>query len=360
MSEQREHSSLKHTRRKALGLGVAIGITSLLGKDSGQKTHLSPVVTVEEGVDKTLPKNILSPEELKEMNVAISQGVNTEIFLRKGILDLPIFKDLIKRKTGGLEIGIIDAKNLDWRKTQKFSPDARAVFDFGHGPERARALVASHRDRYAGIAESIKNGLGQMQEGSEEKRNAERALVGYETQASNYNKELAKDNDVFFDFYLNHFFDSYTGGNSAGVYISSDRLKQEDTENQLPESAKGKNYIFLAVGGYDPNPEYSYPNPHLLDTIVAKKDFPLAGESDYAFDRGSDFKRKIPSFSLLHEFSHYVTPDESEADKLAYNFLVDAWDKYQKGDDSGYAVVFKNDRGITITKKLYSQSTSTV
>lgn len=110
----------------------------------------------------------------------------------------------------------------------------------------------------------------------------------------------------------------------------------------------GKVYIYLSIGGkFEPHPRQSYPSPEFF-------------EVNQEFTKSIGYHvhpKEGPGFSLHHEVAHYETDEhgitgEYESDRIAYERLMKAWQKFQEtGDSSGYPFVFVTPEGITITKR---------
>ncbi|MBI4058933.1 hypothetical protein HY404_01695 [Candidatus Microgenomates bacterium] len=154
------------------------------------------------------------------------------------------------------------------------------------------------------------------------------------------------------------------GNRYAGMYLVNMEYKQDPLASLLKvETAQQKPvlkvYILLAVGksvinektiqsgqvrasvssGFGVSQlrvEQSYPNPgkYIISTGLEGDQYPVGAQSQ--------------GFTLRHEFAHRVA-DHPQTDWVALEKIKQAYDAYQKGDDSGYYFVFETPEGNVTT-----------
>lgn len=315
---QTEPSPRKFSRRRVLkGIGAGIAASALsfipdsrnnqkaiIRKRSSYSREGSNIDDIDsKRVPDKLPEDVLSDEELKKKHITINNSQSTKLYLRKEALNFPIFRDSGKIGFDGVVITLVDSPTVSWNSADTMPEDAKKIFREEYDPEDDRKQ----------IRETIKRYDRKLDDLDKEKTRAVEASHWREVY-----EEIIKD-------YQNNLDNVLETGGPLGIIMDKRRWFQG-----------GKIYIFLAVGGHQkPNPKHSYLDPY--------GGYPP--DDKYAF--------VLPAgYVIRHELSHYGHPDESEADILAANSLVDALEKYKKtGDSSGYAFVFVNDRGITITRK---------
>lgn len=290
------------------------------------------------------PNAILTDEQLERYHITISQGAETRLHLKAGVFDFEVFKDVVDGKTGGIEIALVDALNMNPLKGINFSPAARAVFDLYYGPQNARSIVRQNLNFNKALLERKKE---YQPLNSEDGFNAIIDANKLENHIRVQEEALAGSDSEFNRYFSNDYTLPHGSTQASGFFVSSDLLNTEEWAKNLPQKYKDKNYFFMSVGEwYVPHPENSYPDPTILDDSR----IPEIARSDpnaYLFRSTVDSASKVPSFVIRHELSHYPKNSERMADQEAYDSLRNAWIRYQFGDESGYCFVFENKYGIT-------------
>lgn len=75
-----------------------------------------------------LPEDVLSEEELKGAGITIYQTEDTQLYLRRDVFDLPLFRDVKGGKLEGVVISLVDSDALSWNSVSKLPLDARSVW----------------------------------------------------------------------------------------------------------------------------------------------------------------------------------------------------------------------------------------
>lgn len=338
------------------------------------------------------PEDVLGPDELKNANVMINQGKETQLYLRRGVLNLPVFKDAADKKIGGLVITLVDRENLSWNAMSQIPSDARDVWQaLNSAPSEYSTsywtdLQTYYQKRLLSDQDSLKfwqTRLEQVKEGGEEEKRYKDDIDLYkdvktympnpeywQKQIDDMNRRLVelpkkekevreliassqktlKKSEKLAEVLQDrqtaiNYFAEYDG--PQGTFINgrnnADRLKF-----RLKPENIDKVYIYVAVGGdIKPDPSQSYPSPDQF-TIINNPD-------KTGYDVFSD---KIKAgFIMRHEKFHYSSPggkshNEHEADHGALQSIATAWDRYKNtGNNQDYVFVFVNDKGITITRE---------
>lgn len=176
------------------------------------------------------------------------------------------------------------------------------------GPVMGRRGMRDDTDFYQSGVTFYKNLMAESPEGSEEQAKYKGFIEGLEKTIQNREKALSGTDDEFIDYYLKFY--PWGPGNTAGTFIYPLRVAElaerirESSDPRLepiPEEAKNKNYVFLAVAGYNPEPQFSYPSLFILDEVKTSQTA-LLGQGSYVFDRESDFKKRVPSFLCVTNY----------------------------------------------------------
>lgn len=351
--------------------------------------------------DLLLPADTLTEEELRAANITIYQTPITQLYLRREVLKIPIYQDAASGKLDGVVISLVDHDRLSWAAIDKLPDDARLIFQatelhpsewsektWGELGSYTQRKVKSHQEFRQ---EQIKD-LAMLLNGEEELR-VRRLLSFFQEQEDpdeiafyeaelkkilNRNKEAKIRQSIsFFEKLIKEdkqaiqalqgrrveaviHFENYGLDAANAILIQADREMYErrkrifalDKNNMRAKILSShpewfnKEYIYLSVrGDYMPHPSQSFPGPDQF--------------TFYPSEKSSVFSdRTLPGFDLGHEAAHYEenaeTREESErlANLIAYERLVEAWKNYKEnGDSSGYAFVFVNFTGVTITQR---------
>lgn len=324
---------------KAIGIGITAAIAGNL-KELSEAPNPPPIPELRGGhtPPERLPDDILQENELATAHITIYNTADTQLYLRKSSLDIPIFKDA---KEGNHEVIIVlvDHHSVSLKAVEKLPADTRLAWEaITSTPEQEyndflsfrKKILKSNKAEDQIVRKTAFKGLKRM-------RNKEAWMKDYFENDGPWG-QLVKGKDI------------------PGYYWMS---KKPETKNFLlhhPEAAN-KIYIFLAVGAKGaPLPKHSYPEPKWIEQYSTGD--PKEGWNYRFFS-------PFTGFTLRHEISHYETypfnrnssyPHEWETDTLAYKRIKEAWEKFQStGDSTGYPFVFVTKDGITITK---SQKTS--
>lgn len=75
-----------------------------------------------------LPEDILTKEELQKAGITVYQTEDTQLYLRRGIFDFPLFRDAREKRIKGVVIALVDSDSISWNSTSQLPMDARAVW----------------------------------------------------------------------------------------------------------------------------------------------------------------------------------------------------------------------------------------
>lgn len=328
---------IRVSRRDLFRLGLAIGVGAIARRD-----------TIRESGGHEIPEDILSKEELAQNRIDIIGSPQTQLLVRPGIFEFPIFKDAKEGKHGGVVIGLLDSPNLDWRKSKHLTGAAREVFDLLAGPVTGRKKVDQDTDMYRFMLEMTNRELNEINKDSRQAKSLLENAEGLKKVIGLREGAIKGSDDEFMEYFMNFY--PWGPRGYKGVLLHPIHIQNMSGSAAVPEELKNKYYIFLGIEGIEPDPQNSYPDPTFLDQLRVKEDSPqsLVGVGKYRFDSSTDFNKKLPSFILRHELSHYATPIEDQADAIAYEGLMGAWTRLQSGDTTGYPFIFKNANGLTV------------
>lgn len=265
-------------------------------------------------VPKELPPDTLTDEQLRQANIKVYDTPTIKLHLREGIFDFPVFADAKGQRLKGVTITLADHSTISWAISNHFPEDAKNAWQ----------LV-------------FKNPIEEWKKGQRE-----RGLLDSNP------PQLVKD-----DYYDSIY---------RGAHLDTRYLIHEYPEFflQHPE-LKDRVFLYLAVGdSQKPHPEESYLDPEDIKKHELPEKERDAWAKDFGWEPGTFYRfldANQPSFVLRHELSHYggqkIDPNpELVADTLAFNSLVDAWEKLNhSGDISGYPFVFETDEGLTFTRR---------
>lgn len=312
-----------------------------------------------------LPSDILTEVDLEKNHITIYPTAHTQLHLRREALKLPIFKDVEEGKLNGVVIALVDSETLSWKSTSNLPEDARSIYQSAERHPREyteewwQKRIKFEEDEIKFYQQNL-NGYEKRlaKTSSEKKRNSSREQIlawKKAIQASQEKLRVFQDRQKAIDYLSEK-------GYGQGRYFRFtkeflDQLSEFDGDPQLLERAhalvdhhpewSNKVYIYLCVGGkYTPSPDQPFTDPNMY----TKSQDPNRNLRSYTV-----FPKDLPSrkgFILRHELAHYVAGRmEGIADELALGSIEEAWKKYQEtGDSSGYAFVFVNKKGVTITK----------
>lgn len=327
-----------------------------------------------------LPPDLLTEEELKRAHIKIYPTPHVQLHLRRGVLELPLFKDASQGKLDEVVIALVNHDTVSWEATESLPPDAKLLWrNFNKDP------IEEWRER------EFKNLKARQLQLEEE-------LRGY--------KQVDEESELRFKETLKRYFPEEMGRRQLEDFYEARRkygAKREELEKLLnmiknlkeiepPEEIKeeardsfaigliidgrldfkkdpkffqrhpeftNKVFIYLAVGGkLKPKPQQSYPDPEWLKSHAELWEGRVVGVGDSSL-----------GYALRHEIGHFESSGrgdkrgyktEPEADAFAMNSLVEAWRKFQSsGDTSGYSFVFVTAEGLTFTKKRESSPDAT-
>jgi len=78
---------------------------------------------------KSLPKDLISEEELIKLRIRINQSPNTKLYLRQSALEFPLFKDAAAGYLNGVVISLVDADQVTTKSVAQLPPDARLIWE---------------------------------------------------------------------------------------------------------------------------------------------------------------------------------------------------------------------------------------
>ena len=343
-----------------------------------------------------LPEDILTNKELAQNNIKIYQTAETQLYLRKSALEIPILKDAAEGKIPGVVISLVDHDRLSWSALDRLPPDARSVAQaMNYHPSEWSNDYWQELKRYfqesvvyhQGIIEDNKIELKKLLNGEEEKylrSTVSLPVIQSDPEDLRYWQDRLEDllsgvteerirkaiEDKLEDIAeaedalaridgprdkAVEFFAEHGVGEPQGQLLHAERsfyttdypwsltAKRTAYVAKHPEWLD-KYYVYLCVkGNYEPNPDQSFPQPkdfyHFTSKNVSKKD-------------------PTPGDILRHELAHYEEheedeyKEEEEANLIAYQGIEKAWRRFKEtGDNSDYAIIFVNKNGITYTKR---------
>ncbi|MBI4100212.1 twin-arginine translocation signal domain-containing protein [Candidatus Microgenomates bacterium] len=331
MTEDSNSNGPRISRRNFLkATGLAIGMAAVSPKDSAQ--FLRGLIP------EKVKEDLLSPEELKKNRIKIYQTPKTELYLRRGVLEFPLFKAAAEGKFDEVAIVLVERHSLNYSGYKTFPEEPRLMWKAAHETKKSEdyeiSKVSSHyedeikkRDEWVETLQKLINQDPPLPENIEAEY--KEWMNDYRSRQELYRKilqMLAENPQKTLDFVYDEV-DVRYGGMINGSAGGPEFFKKH------PELAK-KVFIYLAVGGpRAPRPEDSYLDPR----------FPMP---------------RIPGFTLRHEISHYnwdtgVVHSENESDSMAFDSIINAFNKFRQNEDtSGYPFVFVNKHGVTVTKQL--------
>lgn len=265
-------------------------------------------------------KDTLTEPQLKQANISINNTFETKLFLRKGVFEIPVFRDAKEGRIKGVIISLVDNDVLSWNAISRVEGDARFIWEMLHPSPKTWPEEAwqNMRKRLEANPETPKEDLEIIQ--------------GPRDKAIEYYLENGLPGDT----------------RPMGTFYRTEPLVR-DLQYYGRLNLLGKMFIYVCVGKSNkPDPSDSYPTPSWFEVSAADKGkYPVQMKG-----------RDDPSagFIIRHESFHYKSDGgrygEYETDLLAFDSITKAWKKFKEtGDSSGYIFVFVNDRGITITKK---------
>lgn len=348
-----------------------------------------------------LPADVLTEEELKKAGIKIYQTDSIQLYLRRNALEeIPLFKDAAGGKEG-VVISLVDHHSLSWNAVEKLPQDARLIFQtvFPHPSEYSehdwqelREYLRVNREDDLDRIPSWQERLDELDSGELEKQTREKldqlrksleegkpsfwqkVEPSYSEEIEEAEKKLAKilsgEERERIQGILEFSQQSVAKANiilgdrkQAIAYRAQEEgplgvhTRAKSLQDQNPKSIDSpshrrrlifvqnhpqwlaKRYLYISVGGESrPHPLQSYPLPEFSGGYYELPD-------------------THPGFITHHEVAHYKEDEpwvegEDETDRIAYERLMKAWQKFQEtGDTTGYPFVFVTPEGITITKK---------
>lgn len=329
-----------------------------------------------------LPDDILSKEELAKVGITVYQTPDVQLYIRRGALEIPVFKDAANKRINGLVISLVDHDRLSWNVVNKLPDEARKAWqDFHPHPKqyaesywgKLAEYYKNKRDWY-GSRRELTSKILELEEGlaninlrqiellvgagadleeamrikrervelAAKLRSLRLQQIEWESRKEQELSELLNAATEPRDKAIEYFAENGIDDNHVTGHILTPKNK----------SSRMKTFIYVSVGkGRKPTPDQSLPNPGW---------FVLDGENGPIYTGENN-----PGFTLRHELGHYEgkrqesdnkQEGEDEANKLAYEGIAEAWRKYQEtGDTEGYPFVFVTKEGITITKNITKQ-----
>ncbi len=352
----------------------AVGITTPTLSEDNAPFHAVPLpkfsperTSPQGGTSKesnSIPKDVLTSQELAKAHIRIINGPQTELLLRKGALDqFKLFRDAKNGKINEVVIVLVDDNGINFNLNGTSDEEARDIYEAVHyAPGEWDQLI------YMENVQNLQWNISHFQnllDGKEKpnpmdppfnKEALTAAIEMYKHQLEELNGKAPKLTPQQFEQELQ-------STTYWGEIMQTGSIAQ-DAETLIPEHPKAKRdreallkygnldnkvYVFLAVGGnLAPTPDQSYPNPDRFYSNM--------GDS-----RGYVFDNKTPGFVLAHELGHYEGKnpydakrsrffDETKADAQGFARMVQAWNKQEEeGSDSDFTFVLRNKSGVTIT-----------
>lgn len=324
-----------------------------------------------------LPRDILTLEELAKANIVINQTENTQLFLRRSALDIPVFKDSLDGKIGGVTISLIDGQNVSWDAVKSIPDEASTVFyannidpqdytdsdwedlekEFSNRFSLNQSLYYQMQMEKGGLNEG-----GHSSDTNDQKASQERLKQLYDelpriaTQLD-YERGILETIKAGGKTKIDYFRKNY--GPQGQFIYTVDKAFEDHPERleKIPTELRNKVYIYVVVGGqYEPNPSMSFPSPNRF-TVRNNPN-----KTDYDIEPHGAYSTAI----LEHESGHYngpnkATNNEYYADHNGFNRTMKGWVELKKtGDDSVYPFIFKNKNGLTIGEKQPDPTGSSV
>lgn len=295
----------------------------------------------------TLPTDVMRAEELeRKFKTKIWNIEGTELHLRRGIKDLPVFKQLATTSVARLDIVLVDEAYIISRA---ISQQVRnALPDMYKTLEKDEEIIA--RDGYnyfkspreRAIAERVKaDGIAQCNELLKNGAIDRTTFDAYMEAYADYVRPF-KENPTEFDIY------HYSAGIGMALFPPEGRGKDAET-NAI--KLNGRYYILLAVGEKDQKRlqinrllgwDRAYLDPD--ESFPAPEDFRLTTQNDTVF-----IGPATPGIALMHEFEHLQSGMAHDTIDLGVNgYYSSASYSLEQGDDSKYIAAFKTPRGIVI------------
>lgn len=351
--------------------------------------------------DSLLPADTLTEEELRAANITIYQTPITQLYLRREALKIPIFQDAANGKLDGVVISLVDHDRLSWAAIDKLPDDARLIFQaLESHPSEWSEKSWNDVKRYTQEVIEFEQHYHQQRVkdlaillNGEEEANVKKRLSFYQKweepdKIAHYEAELTKilngrretqireliaqsEKDIkeaedasvaaqgagaqaviHFEYYGVGIVNGMLIQARREMYESRRRIFALDEKNMRAKILSShpewfnKAYIYLAVrGGSLPHPSQSFPGPSQFTLYTSDKPRVFA-------------ERVLPGFIFRHEAAHYENDSDNKEERermanlIAYERLMEAWKNYKEnGDSSGYAFVFVNFTGVTITQR---------
>lgn len=389
------------TRREFLKEGAAVvGTAALVGAGLYSASQSPEAKTRYDAYPKPegIPDDILTKEELQESGITVYQTKDTQLYLRRGIFDLPLFKDANERRIKGVVISLVDSDSLSWNSTSKLPSDARAIWQgmwthpseypedhwkelekyaqdmvdrhqeiitltqeqqrlyearFRNMIEYGEAVlkISSETELPAAVLESARRIIKEANESLEDLLGGEMHkqfldnLASEERQLNKFKheQEILQDRGAAIEYMANK-------GDAQGLHIDTRKRKppayiryRGDSPSKKMASMfhdnpqwHNKVYLYLCVKGegLKPRPEDSYPAPDWFQTRTYRRD-----DKDYDVVP-KELDRSVVGFFIRHEVSHYEPRtdqpphNEHDADHLALDSISKAYDKYEETGDT--------------------------
>lgn len=335
-----------------------------------------------------LPIDVLTEEELGQAGISIHPTSEVQLYIRKGALEIPLFKDSVNHKINGLVISLVDHDRLSWNAVSRLPEEPRSVL---------QKFIANPKDWPEDYWQDLKRYENEMiRFHDQQKLNEEEDLAkivsgkkerlireNIEFYKSNKQKnETSKEYQGSLEYWQDVLKDLLSGEEEKRVRknIKVEEARKREAEEGLrvlegprneaekyfaeygvrapqgifiePRPVRNnKAYIYLCVkGDYQPHPDQSYPAPQHFSKFTKKDTYTIHA------------KDILPGFHFRHELGHYEEKEDEEnkaeeaANRIAYERLLEAWKYYQEtGDDSGYPFVFVTKEGFTITRNLQTE-----
>lgn len=311
-------------------------------------------------LNKTLPKDTLSTDELAKKHVYIIQSPKTNLYIRSGAFETGGPLEHLAGRNKNIVIVLVDSNYLSMDALK----DTR--YDGVRNVAKQRTIdldtVAIRREK----VESFKNAAAKAQERLNElkdkkdadpleKRATEAGLIQAKAMIFALENGLIKDEDLASqEIASNENLKPVSGLHSSlsfitlpsgekipasVIFISVGDKKPQERTGVLYCDASGKCGLADVTSPYrtwdlTPRPSETHPDPSKYErnekaSPSDPSSYPYAGQS--------------AGLTAEHEFAHEITySNEYETDMLAIQRLTDAWDKWVKSgfkDDSGYPFI---------------------
>lgn len=291
MLPQPENTPMKIPRRGFLGLlgatGAGLAIKGLLGNspkvESSNKPPTSEITS--------RPDGSISPEELKQVHIRIYNTSETELFITKKTMEIPLFRDAAKGITGEAVIVLVDGPSLTWEASESLPEELKRAYQ-------------------AGNLEPLKSGVSRVDLGQ------------------------------FIRIGTGRQFDA----DEKSPGFESLYKRQQEFLNDFPDKAN-TNYIFVAVGGdKTPIPDQKI-NPQMYREKKSGGISPPDANDQYKYD--------WPAFAgiiLEHEVQHYKNNEEVNNEQTADALALESVKKINQNDPKSFNFIFRNLHGLTYAK----------